>query len=293
MKKLLLVYNPYSGNHSFKDNLDEITEILQDQGNFSVTLYRMSRTVELTEYLSSFNKDEFDTVCISGGDGTINIVINELLKNDMFPKIGLFPSGTANDFCSSLGFSKDHIENAEIIAKGNIQEVDFGKVNDKYFINVICVGIFAEVSQGVDTDLKQSIGKLAYYVQGAKVISNVSPLSVTITTNDMIIKEKTYLILVLNSDRAGGFKLAPLSAMNDGSFDLVLFRAKSYQAATTALIKVLNGNHINDDSVIYLQGNQFLIECEEGTSETDIDGEKGPSLPLDIKVMENKLKIYC
>ncbi len=293
MKKLLLVYNPYSGNHSFKDNLDAVTEILQDVGNFSVTLYRMSHTVELGQYLSSFDKDEFDTVCISGGDGTINIVINELLQNGMFPKIGLFPSGTANDFCSSLGFTKDHIENAEIIANGNIVEVDYGKVNGKYFINVICVGIFAEVSQGVDTDLKQSIGKLAYYVQGAKVLANVSPLSVTITTKDKIIQEKTYLILILNSDRAGGFKLAPLSEMNDGNFDLVLFKAKSYQAATAALIKVLNGNHINDDSVLYLQGNQFLIECEDGYSETDIDGEKGPALPLDIKVMENKLKIYC
>lgn len=292
MRKLLLIYNPYSGNQSFKNSLDQVVNILQDQGNFNVLLYRMSRNVTLEQYLSSFSKDELDTVCISGGDGTINIVINELLKQNMFPKIGLFPSGTANDFCSSLGFSKDPIECANIIAKGNIKQVDFGKVNDKYFINVICVGVFAEVSQGVDVDLKHSIGKLAYYVHGAKVLSNINPLTVKITTETETFTEKTYLILILNSDRAGGFKLAPLSAMNDGSFDLVLFKAKSYQAASASLLKVLNGNHIKDENVLYLQGSKFTIEDINGSSETDIDGEKGPALPLDIKVMENKLKIY-
>lgn len=292
MKKLLLIYNPHSGNQSFKQYLDDVVSILQDNGNFSVTLYRMSRTVSLSHYIQSLNIEEFDTICISGGDGTINIVINELLSIGTLPKIGLFPSGTANDFCSSIGFIKDHISSAKIIASGEISQFDIGKVNDRYFVNVLCVGIFAEVSQGVDVDLKHTIGKLAYYVQGAKVLSNINPLEVTITTSDNVYKEKTYLILVLNSDRAGGFKLAPLSDMNDGVFDLVLFRANSYQGATTALIKVLNGNHIKDENVLYLQDSKFTIECANGSSETDIDGEKGPTLPLDIQVMKNKLKVY-
>ncbi len=292
MDKLLLIYNPFSGNQSFKDNLDTVIDILQDKGKFSVIVYRMSRTISIDEFLSGFDKDELDTVCISGGDGTINIVINSLQKQNMLPKIGLFPSGTANDFCSSLGFTKDPIECANIIASRNIKEIDFGKVNDKYFINVICVGVFAEVSQGVDADLKHSIGKLAYYVQGAKVLSSVSPLTVRITTETETFTEKTYLILILNSDRAGGFKLAPLSEMNDGVFDFVLFRTKNVQSASASLIKVLNGNHIKDENVLYLQGNKFLIESINGSSEIDIDGEKGPALPLDVKVMKNKLKIY-
>ncbi len=292
MRKLLLIYNPYSGNQSFKYNLDPIVNILQDQGSFNVILYRMSKEIDLDQFLSSFGQDELDTVCISGGDGTINIVINALLKQNMLPKIGLFPSGTANDFCSALGFTKDPIECANIIANGNIKEVDFGKVNDRYFINVICVGVFAEVSQGVDVDLKHSIGKLAYYVQGAKVLSNISPLTVKITTENETFTEKTYLILILNGDRAGGFKLAPLSTMNDGKFDLLLFKSKNFQSASASLIKVLNGSHIKDENVLYLQGDKFNIECIEGTSETDFDGEKGPALPLNIKVMEDKLKIY-
>ncbi len=292
MKKLLLIYNPFSGNKTFKDNLDIVTDILQNEGGFCVSVYRMSSSYSLTEYFNTINIEEIDTVCISGGDGTVNIVINELSKFGTIPKIGLFPSGTANDFCSSLGFSKDPIACAKIIASGNIQEVDYGKINDRYFINVLCVGLFAEVSQGVDPDLKNTIGKLAYYIQGAKVLANVTPLDVVITTPSGIFNEKTYLILILNSDRAGGFKLAPLSEMNDGAFDLVLFRATSYQAATTALIKVLNGNHIKDDSVLYLQDSKFKIECNNANCETDIDGEKGPALPLEIEVMENKLKIY-
>lgn len=294
MKKLLLVYNPYSGNKSFPLELDAVINILQNEGKYAVIPYRMSSEVDFQTYLESFDKNEIDTVCVSGGDGTINIVINELFKNDMSPNIGLFPSGTANDFCSSLGFSKDHILNAKIIAHGKTRHVDVGKVNGKYFVNVICIGLFAEVSQGVDKDLKNTIGKLAYYVQGAKVLSSVNPMNVRITTPSAVIEEYTYLILILNSDRAGGFKLAPLSEMNDGSFDLVLFHAKSYQAATTALLKVLNGNHVTDENVLYLQESKFIIENldENIVSETDIDGEKGPYLPLDVEVLPKKLNIF-
>ncbi len=293
MKKLLLIYNPYSGTQFFKDYLDEVIDILQNIGRFSVTSYRMSSEVTLSEYLDSINIKDYDTVCISGGDGTINIVLNELSRFDYMPKIGLFPSGTANDFCSNIGLTKDPIENAHIIASGSLTTVDYGMVNERYFINVICVGIFAEVSQGVDPTLKHSIGKLAYYLQGAKVLANVTPLNVKITTSTEVFNEKAYLILILNGDRAGGFKLAPLSEINDGHFDLVLFRAESYQLAAASLLKVLNGNHVTDNNVLYLQDSYFNIECLDSTSETDIDGEKGPALPLEIKVMDNKLNIYA
>ncbi len=292
MKKLLLIYNPFSGNHSFKDNLDKVVDILQNKGNFNVMVYRMSRKVSIIDFLESIDYRSIDTVCISGGDGTINIVINELTKLNFFPKIGLFPSGTANDFCSNLGYTKNPVQCANIIAKGKIEDVDYGKVNDRYFINVICIGLFAEVSQGVDPDLKASFGRFAYFLRGAQVLTNVNPLNVKITTSDNVYEETTYLILILNGDRAGGIKLAPLSTMNDGTFDLVLFKAVSYPSATAALLKVLNGNHINDESVIYLQSDSFKIECENESCDTDIDGEKGPSLPLDIQVMKNKLQIY-
>lgn len=294
MKKLLLIYNPFSGNRSFASSLDNVIDILQNEGGFTVIPYRMSFDVSLNEFLSSFSEDEIDTVCISGGDGTINIVVNELLALNMFPKIGLFPSGTANDFCSSLGITKNVIANAKTIAEGNTKKIDVGHINGKYFINVVCVGLFAEVSQGVDTELKNTIGKLAYYIQGAKVLANVNPINVRITTSNKVIEEETYLILILNSDRAGGFKLAPLSEMNDGCFDLVLFKAKSYQAATAALLKVLNGHHVKDDTVLYLQDNYFKVESldDKGSLETDIDGEKGPSLPLDINILKEKITIY-
>lgn len=294
MKKLLLVYNPYSGDKTFHTRLDEIIEILQDKGKFNVIPYRMSRAVELSKFLSNFNVDEIDTVCISGGDGTINIVINEILKIGFLPKIGLFPSGTANDFCSSLNIPKNPIKNALTIAKGNLVDIDFGKINDRYFINVVCIGIFAEVSQGVDKDLKNTIGKLAYYIQGAKVLTNVRPMNIKITTSDATYIEKTFLILILNSDRAGGFKLAPLSEMNDGSFDLVLFKDESYQKSAATLLKVLNGSHVKDENVLYIQDSKFKIESldKDTIIDTDNDGEKGAPLPLDIEVLNKKLRIY-
>lgn len=295
MKNLVLVYNPFSGTQTFREYIDEVTDILQNKGQFNVILHRMSRDIALNDFFISLksNTTKIDTVCISGGDGTINIVVNALTKLNITAKIGLFPSGTANDFCSYLRIPKNPLECANVIANGNTMNIDFGKINNDYFINVLCVGIFAEVSQGVDVNLKNSIGKLAYYVQGAKVLTHINPIDVTITTSSDIIKEKAYLILVLNGDRAGGFKLAPLSSINDGRFDLVLFKVPSNQIPTGSLLKVLSGHHITDENVLYLQDSYFKIQAKQNDLfETDIDGEKGPKMPLELTIMNKKLEIY-
>ena len=55
-------------------------------------------------------------------------------------------------------------------------------------------------------------------------------------------------------------------------------------------IKVLKGEHLDSDKVIYFKTDRLHIECSEDIV-TDIDGEKGPDFPLDIKCIKGGLKI--
>ena len=39
-------------------------------------------------------------------------------------------------------------------------------MNDKYFINVASAGMFTDVSQKINTEFKNSMGRVSYYIKG-------------------------------------------------------------------------------------------------------------------------------
>lgn len=288
MKKAKLIYNPYSGDKSFKNNLDTVIEELQE-GNYSITFRRTLSIDDIYDEVKS--SKGFDCIIISGGDGSINHVINAMENENIRIPLGIIPSGTANDLANHLGLGKNIKQCAKIIANGNIKEVDLGKINDKYFINVAAAGLLTDVSQKIDINLKNTLGKLAYYIKGIEQLPNFRPIPIKITCDGTVYEENVYLFVILNGSTAGGFKLAPEAVEDDNKLNLIALRVGNIVELFNLFIKIIRGEHINHNKVLYLEGEKFLIECEENF-EADIDGESGPSFPLDISVLHKKIKVF-
>ena len=60
---------------------------------------------------------EYDTVVVTGGDGTLNETVNALAEKENAPKIGYIPSGTCNDVARSLNIPKNVDKALDIILK--------------------------------------------------------------------------------------------------------------------------------------------------------------------------------
>ena len=129
--KALLLYNTASGRGRINNRVSEITALFSKAG------------YDVTPQKVVFSKNPFegyehiDLVVICGGDGTINFVINALKERNLDPEIGIIPVGTANDFAYALGIKSDILGAAQQIINGKVRRVDCGKVNDKYFVNVL------------------------------------------------------------------------------------------------------------------------------------------------------------
>ena len=104
------------------------------------------------------------------------------------------------------------------------------------------------------------------------------------------------LFLVLNGKSAGGFdKLAKHASIYDGLFEILAIKAKPLRELAVLFVKILKGEHLDDPSVLYLKENQIKIEClceDEQFYQSDIDGEKGPDLPLDIYIHNKALNVF-
>ncbi|MBS5925924.1 MAG: YegS/Rv2252/BmrU family lipid kinase [Clostridium sp.] len=288
MKKVRFIYNPYSGENIILHELDKVMKLHQEKG-YQVVPYRIQKDKDIDEAFDIIDKD-YKYVLVAGGDGTVDSVVNAMMNRGIDLPIGILPVGTANDFGKFIGIPSDVTKACNQILESEPKAVDIGKINDKYFINVASSGLFTDVSQKTDLNLKNTIGKLAYYLKGIEEIPNFRRLKVHLKSKEVDFNGEMYLILVFNGQTAGNFKLATRADVNDGYLDVIMIKAVPIIEILPLFIKILKGEHLDSDKVIYFKTDDILIESEEDIV-VDIDGEKGPDFPLRIRCIKGGIKV--
>ena len=300
LKKLLLIYNPASGSGNFREDLDDCVEMFQRFG-YLVSLFRTSLEGDMGAQIEALISGEgaLDAIVVAGGDGTINRVVNAVMRSGCGAPLGIISAGTANDFARFIGVPANVRAACEAVAAQNLMRIDLGQVNGKdYFINVCAAGMLTNISHYVAQDLKNSFGKLAYYIKGLEQIPSFVPLRFRITTSYEALEEDLYFFFILNSGGTGGFdRLSPAARLDDGLFDFVGFRAFPIFELPALFIKVIAGDYIGDKRILFLRDSCFRVEYMQPPGDallmkTDIDGEIGPQLPIEVRNIPQALSVF-
>lgn len=290
-KNLKLIYSSNAGNKGFKNELDNVLKIFTQAG-FNISILRTTHFSEISNNLSKADITKYHTIVAAGGDGTINAVVNEVIKNNLSSRLGIIPSGTANDFARFLKLDKNYTRAAEIIASGNTTMVDVGRVNDRYFINVLGVGTITNISHYVDVQLKNTIGNMAYYLKAIEKFNRFVPIPITIKNSTKTINCEILFFLAMNTAGAGGLdNIAPYAKENDGMLDMIAIKYCTVAEIIPIIMKFLKGEHITDENVIYYQDDYTLLTFDKNI-ETNTDGDLGPSPPLTITVAKKAIEVY-
>ena len=291
MRKAKFIYNPNSGEKSIVNNLDFIINIYQ-MYNITLIPYRMNKNECIDKAFLDID-DTYEHLLLAGGDGTIDIIINTMKRLNIDLPVGILPVGTANDFAHSLGLSFDIKQALENIINSQPKAFDIGKINDKYFINVASSGMFTDVSQKINPDFKNYMGKVAYYITGIEEALHLRDFNIRVKSEELEYKGKMYLMLVFNGKTAGNLNLAYKSELDDGYLDVIIFKNMPIPKSIPVFINILRGEYLdnlNEDAILYFKTKEIDIECMDELV-TDIDGEKGPDFPLHIKCINGGLEI--
>lgn len=291
---VLLLYNPKSGMGEFTSMIDYFLEVMQGTGH-EVMIHRMEEKSSFSDYLKTKDLSLCEAVFIAGGDGSINSLVNHFVKYDLDIPIGILPAGTSNDFATFLGISDNLSEAIETLSGFRTKYVDVGKVNNRYFINVCSGGFFTNVAHTVDLEAKQMLGRLAYYIKGVQQVAKFRPLPYRFNIDGEQIEENMFLFLVMNSPVTGGFdRLAVRARVDDGKLDFIGIKEVQVAQIANVFRKILQGDHLEDENIIYRQCQHVKVELLDDLAEfkeSDIDGEAGPRYPLDIEVIEKRIRI--
>lgn len=291
MKKVIFIYNPLSGHRSVPKKLDYIIERFMEK-DLLLQPYRIFND-EHDNLPDVLKKGEYSYAIISGGDGTINLIVNTMLKNNITLPVGIIPSGTCNDFARSLNIPSDMKRCLDIILAGKTADIDLGLINEeKYFLNTCAGGIFVDVSFNTSSELKRNIGPLAYYIKALSEVTNIKPVRLKINTDWETIEQEFLLFLIVNGKHAGGFSnVIEKADISDGLMDILLIKNCSHMDLPGLLFKVLSNDFLNDKNVLWLRTKKCLIEGSIDVA-LSIDGEKGDGLPIGVRFINKALKVF-
>ena len=288
MKKVRFIYNPFSGEGIILSKIDKIIE-MHEERDYQIVPFRISKNKGIKEALEIVD-ESYSYILIAGGDGTVDILINAMKEKGLNLPIGILPVGTANDFGKFINMPQDIEKACEQILSSEPVKVDIGKINERYFINVASTGLFTDVSQKTDVALKNTIGKLAYYIKGIEELPNFRKLKIKLKSKEVSYDGEMYLMLIFNGQTAGNFKLATRSSAMDGFLDVIVIKAVQIFEILPLFIKVLKGEHLDSNKVIYFKTDDLYIECEEDIV-TDVDGERGPDFPLHVQCIKGAIEV--
>ncbi|MGL6106906.1 YegS/Rv2252/BmrU family lipid kinase [Romboutsia sp.] len=291
MKKVKFIYNPNSGEKGITNYLDRIIKIYQ-KNNYIIEPYRLTKEESIGRAFLEID-NTYDHILLAGGDGTIDMILNAMKEFKINLPVGILPLGTANDFAKALKLPYNIEEGISNILSSKPKKIDIGKINDKYFINVASAGMFTDVSQKINPDLKNYMGKVSYYIRGIEEALRFRKFNIRVKSEEVTCDGDMYLMLIFNGKTAGNLNLAYKSELDDGYLDVVIFKAMPIPKSIPVLIGVLRGDyleHINEKEILYFKTQNITIECENELI-TDIDGEKGPDFPLQIECIKGGIEI--
>jgi len=291
MKKILLVYNPVSGSGSFKKKLDGVIEKFQRR-KILTALYRTEKNFDAENFLSCVQSFGAEGIISAGGDGTLHCVINLLKKFELNLPIGIFGTGTSNDFATHLEIF-DEEKYFDAIAAGKIKSVDLGKVGGEFFINVASAGVFTSIAHEVDSKQKNALGKFAYYLRGVSELKNFKSVELEILADGKTFQLEAFLFLVLNSPAVASLKkISDVAKVDDGKLDLLALKKCSPRELLKLSRKILSGESVqSEENIFYLQAKSFEIKSSTKLV-SDLDGEIGSELPLKIETVPRAINFF-
>ncbi len=256
----------------------------------------IEETTEQPEQLSSLirdYRDRVDLVIIGGGDGTLNAAIPGLLDTQL--PLGILPLGTANDLARTLKIPPNITEACHIIARRNVDRIDLGQVNDRYFFNVASFGLSVDITERLTQQAKRRWGVLAYGFAALQALWQSRPFTAEIHTgtdnNAVITTVKTIQVAVGNGlYYGGGLAVAQDATIHDERLDLYSLEISRWWQSIKLLPALYKGRHHLLQFVHAQQGSEFTIITQRPYP-INTDGEITTTTPAHFKVLPKALPV--
>ena len=276
--KYIFIINQIAGRGRYKKILPNIEKICKEK-NIEYEIRYITNDITGADIALEYKYGE-NVIYVIGGDGTLTRTIAGIVgtKN----KLGIIPAGSGNDTYRT-------------VKKLNIGEkqIDLGKINDKYFINVACAGIDADVANNLDKVRNTIIPTSQLYNASIfYTFTHYKFKKIKFKTDTKKFEDGFSAISICNGGYyGGGFNISPKSTLTDGILDIYYIEQMPRLRMVPLLLKLKKGKHVGKRKVHKFRSNHIELEFKENIT-FNVDGEKLTDSKFTIDILPKAITIF-
>jgi len=284
------IVNPKSGASSSKLTSRQFERYLVKKG-FEV---RKGFTTSLDNACELATDAAVDYDCamvvVVGGDGTVREVAHGLEGSDK--PLLIVPCGTENLLANELGFDEKLKTILRTFEAGYIRPLDLGSANGKCFTSIAGFGFDGQIVKCVS---EQRDGHIDYFdyvwpIWRTFWTYKFAPMKVEVEGEEIF--NGRGLVFVGNISRyAMGLQVLHYADFGDGLLDVCIYKCASRLHLVKHSLMTVLKQHATSNDVIYRQGKDIAVSSQISGIETEIDGDPGPHLPIQIKVIPQAVNV--
>jgi YegS/Rv2252/BmrU family lipid kinase len=296
MEKVALLFNPSSGKGRATQKRRALQRCLREQG-VAYDWFESRHEDDLRDLVAATAAD-YSTLVAAGGDTTLLIVINELMRLGADNTLGMIGLGSCNDVVREFGIQTMR-QACQAIRRRRTRLIDLGSVREgkkvlRYYPGQASIGLAVLINQYVDQALKrnprlgrlQTLSGLAGGWRACR--SDEMPIQLEVEHEGGRVSGE-FMLAVFDNIRyyAAGRKALPQARTDDGRLDALLIRKCSFPRLAYVALLSPPASYARKKEVVVLQSPRFALRADRPFT-IQIDGEvlaQGPE-PLTFRSLE-------
>jgi diacylglycerol kinase (ATP) len=286
----VIIANPVSGSfprhhHNYNDTLAYL-----EACGWQVELWLTNGPGDARTLARRAVERNVGRVIVAGGDGTINEVIQELAGSET--ALGVLPMGTVNVWAREVGIPLADAKAREILVHGQTRRIDLGRVNGRYFLLMVGIGVDGEVAQAVERKPLKRLGVLGYALAALWFGTGYLgfPLTLRVDRAEPV-RTRALQVIVGNTQLyAGAFKFTWQARCDDGLLDLCVVHKRGPLGRLLVLLDFVLKREKRRLWVRYNTFREATIETRDPVA-IQIDGEPAGSTPAHVTIVPGALKV--
>jgi len=296
--KVALLVNPAARAGAHTGAATHAAERLRARG-VQTSILSGGSAAESSELLRAAIEVGVDAVAVAGGDGTVNLALQEVAGTGI--PLGIVPAGTGNDFAATLGLRElDMTAAADAIAGGVTRTIDLARVtredgSTRYFGSVLASGFDSKVNDRANA-MRWPRGGSRYNIAILVEFLTLAGIPYDIEyeradgTRAQVHGDLVMATVGNGRTYGGGIPIAPDADPGDGLLDLVQVRPAGRLRLLRLLPRVYRGTHASVPEVSITRVRSVRLASPGVTAYAD--GDPIGALPLTVDVVPGALTIF-
>ena len=281
---VLIIYNPNAMKGKIDEHLPYIKQRLLLRYAQVDAMY--SPTEDGAESLAFKHATKYDIVIACGGDGTVNQVINGVVKSKANCVVAILPFGTSNDLAKTLNISLKLDKAIDSILRLNLTNYDIMYDGENYITTSLATGYLTNVAYSTSNKAKKKMGRFAYFLSCCKNMFKFKTLPITITCDGERIHDKFVYFMLINSSSVGGFNINPEDDFSNGKVKMVLIKKSKFLGSFFSFIKLFTKGveKVKKSKLVIVRDVKNIKIENHSNSPFTLDGEKVQFLKKTISI---------